>query len=290
MNMKNLVLGVSGRIGRYYLERSKNKFNIYSSRKKNIKKKIIKVNPNPKIIEKLLKKENISSVVIFTAISKPEECKKNKKLSREININFIKKLIKIFIKYNIYFIFFSSEYVYSGQKKSNRKYSENSKINTQMLYGKQKIEIENYLKQINYKNYSILRLAKTFGDISNDGSLFTDILDKYKKGIRKFKVASDQFFCPLFVNDLIKIIDIFVKKKIYGTYNVCGDSFNSRYDFIKYMFNFFNIKDVELKKCTINEFDDGVYYPKKLNLSNTKIKKKLKFKFLKLNNFFEKIK
>ena len=56
------------------------------------------------------------------------------------------------------------------------------------------------------------------------------------------------------------------------------------------MFNFFNIKDVELKKCTINEFDDGIYYPKKLNLSNAKIKKKLKFKFLKLNNFFKKIK
>tara|TARA_B100001057_G_C22787640_1_gene926272 strand:- start:621 stop:1487 length:867 start_codon:yes stop_codon:yes gene_type:complete len=288
--MKNLVLGVSGRIGSYYLERSQNNFNIYSSRKKNNRKKIIKISTDPKIIERVLKINNISSVIIFTAISKPEDCKKNKKLSTEININFIKRLIKIFVKLNIYFIFFSSEYVYSGKRKSNIKYIEKSKISTRMIYGKQKIEIENFLHKIDYKNFSILRLAKTYGDILGDKTLFTSILQKYKKGIRKFKVASDQFFCPLFINDLIKIIDIFIKNKIRGTYNVCGDMFKSRYDFIKLMFKFFKIKDIELIKCSIKEFDDGIYYPKKLNLSNTKIKKKLKFKFIKLNNFFKKIK
>ena len=42
------------------------------------------------------------------------------------------------------------------------------------------------------------------------------------------------------------------------------------------------IKDIELKKCSLRKFDNRIYYPKKLNLSNLKIKKKLKFKF---NNF-----
>ena len=216
----------------------------------------------------------------MTAISNPEDCKKNKKLSKKINIDFVKGLVKILIELKIYFIFFSSEYVYSGLNKSYLKYNENSKIGTKMIYGKQKIEIEKFLQKIKYKNYSVLRLAKTFGDTLNDGTLFTNILKKYGQGQKNFSIASDQFFCPVYINDVVKIIDILVKK-INGTYNVCG-VYKSRYDFIKMMCDVLKIKDIELKKCSLRKFDNRIYYPKKLNLSNLKIKKKLKFKF---NNF-----
>ena len=153
--MKNLVLGASGKIGNYYLERSQNRYNIFASRKKNVKKNIIKVTLNLKFIKKFLKEKNISSVVILTAISNPEDCKKNKKLSKKINIDFVKGLVKILIELKIYFIFFSSEYVYSGLNKSYLKYNENSKIGTKMIYGKQKIEIEKFHKKLNIKTISI---------------------------------------------------------------------------------------------------------------------------------------
>ena len=45
-----------------------------------------------------------------------------------------------------------------------------------MIYGKQKMNIGKFLQKIKYKNYSVLRLAKTFGDTLNDGTLFTNIL------------------------------------------------------------------------------------------------------------------
>ena len=206
--MNNLMIGSSGKIGFYYSQRTKLKNNIFVSRKKNIKNKFIKFNFEKKNFVNFLKKKNISKVVIFTAISDPLKCETNKEESHKVNIIFIKKLIDILIKENIYFIFFSSEYIFSGRDKVL--YKEHTKPNTRMLYGKQKIEIENYIKKKRYNNFSILRLTKTYGDNINDKTLFSETLKQYTNGKRLFEVANDQHFKPLYVNDLIKILDYFL--------------------------------------------------------------------------------
>ena len=141
--MENLAIGVSGKIGSYYVDNTKIKKNIFISRKANKKKKILSYKSHYDIL-KLIKQKKISSAIIFTAISNPIDCKKNKKLSNDINITFTKYLIDYFIKKKIYFIFFSSEYVYT---KKNKICKENSKISTPMLYGKQKFIIESYIKK-----------------------------------------------------------------------------------------------------------------------------------------------
>ena len=145
LSMNNLIIGSSGKIGFYYSQRTKLKNNIFVSRKKDKKNKFLKFNFGKIIFKNFLKKKKISRVVIFTAISDPLKCEMNKKESHNVNIIFIKKLIDILIKENIYFIFFSSEYIFSGRDKVL--YKEHTKPNSRMLYGKQKIEIENYIKK-----------------------------------------------------------------------------------------------------------------------------------------------
>ena len=285
--MNNLVIGSSGKIGFYYYQRTKLKNNIYISRKKDVKKKFLKFNFKKENFLHFLKKKKISKVIIFTAISDPLKCVVNKKESYQINIVLIKKLIDILIKEEIYFIFFSSEYIFFGKDKVL--YKENSKPNSRMLYGKQKIEIENYLKKKNYDNFAILRLAKTYGDNINDKTLFSEVLNQYINGKRVFEIAKDQYFKPLYINDLVKILDYFLKKKIIGIFNVCGDQYMSRLNFIKSMFKFLNIDDVSLKACSIKKFDNKIYFPKKLNLSNKKIKSKLRFKFTNFTKILNKI-
>ena len=81
----------------------------------------------------------------------------------------------------------------------------------------------------------------------------------------------------------------FLKKKIIGIFNVCGDQYMSRLNFIKSMFKFLNIDDVSLKACSIKKFDNKIYFPKKLNLSNKKIKSKLRFKFTNFTKILNKI-
>ena len=285
--MNNLILGSSGKIGSYYYQRSKLKNNIFASRKKIYKKKFIKFNYEKKKFLNIIKRLKISKVIILTAISDPLNCVIDKKKSNEINIILTKEIINILIKNKIYFVFFSSEYIFSGNK--NILYKESSKCNSRMLYGKQKIKIEKFLNKKKYNNYSILRLSKTYGDTINDKTLFSEILRQYNKGKKKFEIADDQFFKPLYVNDLIKVLDYFLKNKVTGCFNICGDQYKSRFMLIKIMFKNFNIKDVILKKCSIKKFDNNIYFPKKLNLSNTKIKNRMNIKFTNFNKVLKKL-
>ena len=86
--------------------------------------------------------------------------------------------------------------------------------------------------KITARNFSILRLSKTFGDEIKDSTIFSNILLFYSKGQKVFNIASDQYFKPLYVKDLVKIIDIFLKKNIKGVYNVCGNEYISRFNLL----------------------------------------------------------
>ena len=128
---------------------------------KNKIKNGIKFNIFTDKIEDLVIKKKITKAVILSAYSDPDYCIKNRKKSELLNVVKTKKLISYFIKKNIYFIFYSTEFIYDG-KKGN--YSELSKSNPINLYGKQKLMIEKFIKK-NAKFYSILELQKHMGMI-----------------------------------------------------------------------------------------------------------------------------
>lgn len=281
----NLILGSSGKIGSYYMILSKIKNNFYTSRK-GFKSKYSKFNFTKDSINKLYKKIKFQNCVIFSSISDPSVCVNKSIYSHKVNVIKMRKLIDFFIKKNIYFIFFSSEYIYSG---TNAIYTESSITKTKMIYGKQKIAVENYIKKRKYQNCLILRISKVYGYKLNDKTLFTSFIRKYKNGNLQFNVADDQYFKPLYIKDLIKIIDLSLDKKIRGTYNVCGSNFSSRYLLLKKFCFYLKLKNIKIIKDKLDNYDHGIFFPKKLNLSNSKIVKKLKFKFTNLEESFYEI-
>ena len=281
--MNTLVIGSSGTISKAYKKLSKKKKNlIFTSSKKNkFSKSIIFFDILKTDITPIIKKNNISKVIIFSAISNPEECKKKIKMSYSVNVAYTKKLIKKLILLKVYFIFFSSEYVFDGVKGS---YTERSKLSSKMIYGKHKISIENYIRLKKYRKHLILRISKTFGTDISDGTLFSSYLRSYLKGQRSFEIANDQIFSPLYVNDLIRLINISLKRQLTGFYQVCGDVNNSRFEFIKNFFKKQKIKNVNLSEIPMEKFDKGIFYPLNTSMKNKKIKKITNFKFSKISN------
>jgi dTDP-4-dehydrorhamnose reductase len=280
--MSILVVGGSGFFGKYYLKLSKFKKSIIPTctKKKKFFKKFDILQDD---ITKLLTK-NLKAVVILSAISNPDQCIKKKKLSKLINVIKMKKIINELIKRNLYFIFFSTEYVFFG-KRGN--YTEKSVALPISFYGKQKKAIEAFLKKKKYKNYSILRISKILGSDIKDQSLLSKYLNDYIYLRKKsFSVATDQMFTPIFVNDLVKITDSFVKEKINGLYNVCGSVSYSRFDLIDKFFKFLEIKDVIIKKSKLNDFKFQDNIPINVTMKNNLIKKKLNLDFTKLKKIF----
>jgi len=258
----------------------------YNSRKldNGIKFNLIKDDFN-----KILKK-NISSAIILASYSDPDFCKKYQKKSRLLNVEKTKKLIDILIKKKIYFIFYSTEFVFNG-KKGN--YKENDKAIPINTYGKQKLEIEKYIKR-KTKNFCIFRIAKTYGDNFNENTLIVDFLKRIRKNNRPILAATDQIFSPIYVKDLVKVTKIFLKKKINGIYNVGGNQAISRYDLYK-KFNAL-LKDnnyyepnIIIKK-KLNDFKFIDKRPRNVSFNITKLKKVIKFKLSNIEEIFNKIK
>ncbi len=284
--MNSVVIGASGKIGKYFF--SNKQKDLLLTYNKNKIKHGIRFNLLNDSISNFIDNNKISKVVILSAYSDPDFCKNNKEISKKLNVIKTKKLISYLIKKKIYFIFFSSEFVFDGKL---GKYSENHKAKPINLYGNQKLEIEKYIKK-NTKLFCILRIAKTYGDDLNDNTLISDFLKKSKNKNSKIFAAKDQKFSPLFSKDLVKITKFFLKKKITGTFNVGGPKIYSRYS----LYNKFNslinknkkIKKVKIIKTTLNNFKFYDKRPKDVSFNISKLKKKINFKLTYIEDMFEK--
>ena len=278
--MRILILGANSFIGKYFVKHTRfNNLFLTSSKKR---KAFIHFNLLKHNIEDVLSKYKITHVVFFTAISRPQDCQKNKLLSEKINVVFTKKAINSIIKKKTYFVFISSDYIFNG-KKGN--YSENSRPDARVLYGKQKLKIENFLKKKKSKNFSILRCPKTCGDNIGDKSIFTNFLSECLKKKKFFTLAKDQIFTALYVKDLIKIIDLFLKGNIYGKYNICGNQSYSRLEYCKRILKKMRIKNVHLKPEYLKNLSGIKNIPLNVSLDNSKIIKKINFNFTSFNQY-----
>jgi dTDP-4-dehydrorhamnose reductase len=282
--MKYILIGGSGKIGRYFLKK-KNILFTYNKKKIN---NGIKFNLLTNDFEKIIKKDNFSSAVILSAYSEPDFCKKYLKKSRLVNVIKTKKLIDVLIKNNIYFIFFSTEFIFDG-KRGN--YKENSVAKPINVYGKQKLEIEKYIQK-KTQNYCIFRIARTYGDKPWGNTLINDFLKKSKKKITAY-VASDQIFSPIYVRDLIKITDFFIREKIKGIYNIGGNKTISRYRLYK-KFNFLlknnkNYRPVKIVKKKMIDFKFFDKRPNNVSFNTNKLKKILNFKLSNIEKIFTKV-
>ncbi len=275
--MRPLIIGGSGKIGK--IISNKNSIKTYNKNKIQSGKKFNLLKDD---INYLIKKYNIDRVVLLSAISDPDECLKKEKYSNLLNVIKTKELIDKLIEKNIFFIFFSSEYIFDGR---NGNYNERSYVKPVNLYGKQKRIVENYIKT-KTNNYCILRIAKTYGDNINDKTLISSVLKKLINGNNNFLIAPDQKFSPLYVKDLKKIINLFLKKKIKGVFNVGGPERLSRYDCINIILNILGRKiksQIKIKKTSLKEIDTFDKRPLNVSMNINKLKKVINFKLKKIN-------
>jgi len=271
--MKTLILGSSGKIGKHFIKVKKNYVYTYN---KNKIKHGVKFNIKKDNIEKLIKKFSIKKVVILSAISDPDYCYINKKKSYVLNVLSTKKIIDKLIDQKIYFIFFSTEMVYSGLNKYN---NENSIVKPLNVYGKQKLAIEKYIKK-NANNYSIFRVGKTYSAEKNGTDIFSSFFKMVKKKKFIFMGATDQKFSPIYVKDMVKITNYFLKEKIKGTYNVAGPKTYSRYQCLKILRNQLPIKirkQIIVQKTKIKNLKFIEKRPLNLSLRIKKLQKIYKY-------------
>ncbi len=270
---KVVILGSSGLLGLNLCLILKNKYKIYPiiNRKKiqikKLKTKYLNLSKKDQI-EKYLNKVKPQFLINCVALSDVEKCEKLKNMTFQINTKLAIDIAKICKKQSIHYTFISSDHLFSGRKKF---YVESDKVRPLNNYAKSKVLAEKGILK-NCNKFLILR-TNFFGfGPKFRNSLLDRIFNNFKSN-RDVNLFYDVCYSPIFINQLIQIIDILLQKKISGIYNITGNTRLTKYQFGKKILNKFNFNKNLLKKLYLKEINSKVIRPKDMSLSNKKIKK-----------------
>ena len=155
---KTLIIGSSGSLGREIYKKYAVHKRLLTYNKNFIKGGVKFDSVNMKLEKTIKKLNSCDNAIILLANKHPNSCYNDKKKSNRLNVYSIKKILYTLKKHKIKPIFLSTDVIFSG-KKGN--YTERDKPDPILLYGKQKVIIENFIRK-NFKEFLIFRLSKTF--------------------------------------------------------------------------------------------------------------------------------
>lgn len=281
-NKKILIFGASGLIGSYLyrLLKSENK-EVIGTYNKNKKPGLVYFDMTNSSLDSL-NAENFEYAVICSAITKLDKCKENPEYSYEVNVTGIERIIKELRKKEIIPIFISSAAVFDGDTGG---YKEEDKRNPMSIYGKQKKEVEDFMTS-NLRDYLIIRPGKVFGIKKGEGNLFTEWLEKYKRG-EKILAADDERLSPTYAGDVARGISLLLNSNSRGFYHINSLEDYSRFEMVKDFFDYLNIKDANLIRCSIEDFDFLEKRMKNSYLDASKFIKETKFRFTDLRSCYD---
>jgi dTDP-4-dehydrorhamnose reductase len=162
-----------------------------------------------------------SAAVIFTGVSKAIDC--HSKKAKRINVEFTKCLINTLHRHKTFFLFISTNQVFS-RKKLTRK---GDRTNPTTEYGLQKVQIEQFIKKTN-KNGAVLRLGKVIGCKKN---FLRPFLRKLRNGLN-VEASKNFYVAPVSLEFSLDAISTIMKKRIRGLYQLSADSSISFYDLL----------------------------------------------------------
>lgn len=155
--------------------------------------------------------------------------------------------------------------------KSNNKYDEKSYYSPLNIYSKTKIKAEKYV--LKYKKSLVIR-TNFFGFGTKNNQTITDkLIDQQKSGKDSF-LWKDIYFSPVYIPNLIFFINLLIKSRSYGIFNISSDRCISKYNFGSIIAKH-TIKDAKIFSTTFST-KTFVNRPKNMCLNNNKLKKKFK--------------
>lgn len=219
-----------------------------------------------------IKKIKPELIIHSAAYTDVDGCEKNMDKAFKVNALGARNIAIATQEMNAAMLYVSSDYVYDGQKETP--YFEYDRTNPLSIYGKSKLEGENFVKSIVNKHF-IIRTSWLFG---KNGKNFVKTMLELSKTKDSLNIVDDQIGSPTYTYDLAKAIKLLVESGCYGTYHLTNSEYCSWYDFTKNIYEIANIGHVRLNPITTEELGRPAPRPKNSRLE--------KF-YWKLNEFTE---
>jgi len=241
-SMKVLITGANGQLGREITSQYSNMGNV----------ELILTDYQELDITNLAKVNDFISekkpdvIINCAAHTQVDKCEEDVDNAYKINAIGPKNLAQAAFKIGAEIVQISTDYVFDGE--GDVPINEFCQPDPQTVYGKTKLDGEDFVKTLNPKHY-IFRTAWLYGD----GNNFVKTMINLSKTQRSIKVVNDQLGSPTSTVDLAKVIISNVEAKNYGIFHCTCKGQCSWYDFTKKIFEIKNIK-TEVLSCSTEEF------------------------------------
>jgi len=285
--MNILIIGASGYIGRPLFKRCRSMgYHVVGTYRKNSDDgqylKYVIGRDNIISVKNIFEKEDLEKhAVICVGESKISACKEKYDEVYKINVTATIALIKQLTESGYHIIFCSSDNVYDGEKGN---YRETDAIRPVNAYGKMKAEVEQYIQR-ECHNVCIVRLSKVIGV----PGYAQDMLEEWKSQAIRHKPVyciRNNFFTPVYVEDVVNCIMLIMNRNLSGVYNICGNHRYSRMDLCCSFLHELGIQ-TDIYEKSLDEFRFNDIRPLDTSMDNRKISNETGYQFEKLENVFE---
>ena len=205
-----------------------------------------------------------SQAVLLNGETNPDACANDIERSESINVTQIIKLIDELYANDIRPVFISTEAVFDGRKGN---YVEEDEPNPILVYGRQKVEVEQYLLAKGHP-FQIIRLSKIYDSSLQAGSFLGNWYSQITAGEKDIPCAEDFISCPVHVDDVSKAIRALVALDENGIFHVAGPQALSRYGICQILADEIKLlqpMEACIRPCSINDFP--TVEPRPLNIS-----------------------
>lgn len=220
-----------------------------------------------KILMPLIKKAD--AIIHLAGVVGERRCIRDPLKSNISNIYSTYKILDIAKNFNIKKIIFSSSYwVYSSYKKRKMPLLEDSKLNTDSVYGAQKVLSELFIRNSSIP-FDILRISAIYGFGTGVGSQWEGIVGNFiKQAFKKEPITvygtGKQKIDLVYVDDIAQVIkDLIQDEKESNIYNIGGGKPTSILEIVSILEDIFK-KDYGIKlKLKIMKAPPGKIWPDK---------------------------
>ena len=218
-------------------------------------------------VEQFVLSNKIDGIINCAAYTNVDKAEEDIALCYKVNRDAPQYLAQAIEKVGGFIIHISTDYVFDGT--NNIPYTEQDKPNPVTIYGKSKIEGEQYVCE-SCKQHIIIRTAWVY---SSYGKNFVKTMIKLGKEKSSLGVIFDQIGSPTYARDLAKTIITIVNQGIIpGIYNFSNEGVISWYDFTKHIHQLANITSCKVAPIHTADYPTLAQRPHFSVLDKTKIK------------------
>ncbi len=223
-------------------------------------------------LDELLKLEGTHKVLFLAgALTNVEACETNPALCRLVNVERSIAILEAGLKLGYHVVFFSSDYVFDGEAGP---YAEDAKPQPLNHYGESKFEVEQWLQQQPFKNFTVVRTTGVYDFVPGSKNFLMQMC-ALTESSNQFLVPRDQFGTPIWAEDLAKVAWQLAQGQSTGIFHAGGKAYLSRDQFAYEILNLAQIPTNKITPVLTAELTQKAKRPLNAGLLNIKTFKTL---------------